>query len=277
MTVSFETQSSLLENTTTVEVVEKAPRLPAGRLVTSREWVAYFHANADQARPLSWWRGAEVTAEELREIARSLQGWQLGETSDGRHLRAAAARYAAQVGDADYPTAVELFIREEQCHGETLGRFLDLAGAGRVESDWGDTLFRAARYCLTSMEVWTTVVVMVETLALVYYNAIRRATGSTLLREICSRILADEVPHLRFQSERLAILFRGRSSFLLALTLFWQRFAFLGVMLLVWLGHRRALRAGGYNWRRYWRTSWDRMNAAWRAMDPRRYDRPDCQ
>src|SRR5438045_2766843 len=109
MAVSFETQSSLLSYQSSIEAEGKAPRLPAGRLVTSREWVAYFHANSDQARPLPWWRGAEVTAEDLREIAHSLQGWQLGETSDGHHLRAAAARHAAQIGDADYPTAVELF------------------------------------------------------------------------------------------------------------------------------------------------------------------------
>jgi hypothetical protein len=211
-----------------------------------------------------------VTEEELAAISRSLQAWQLGETSDGSHLRAAAARYAERVGDPDYLTAVDLFISEEQRHGETLGRFLDLSGVGRVTSDWGDNLFRTARYCLTSMEIWTTAVVMVETLALVYYNAIRRATRSRLLQAICSQILADEVPHLRFQNERLATIFSKRSRFMLGLTLLFQRACFLGVMLLVWLGHRRALRAGGYSWRRYWRAAWDRMNAAWRSMKPRR-------
>jgi hypothetical protein len=45
----------------------------------------------------------------------------------------------------------------------------------------------------------------------------------------------------------------------------------IGVVLLVWLGHRRALRAGGYGWRRYWRAAWSKMNAARRMMDPRRY------
>jgi hypothetical protein len=52
------------------------------------------------------------------------------------------------------------------------------------------------------------------------------------------------------------------------LTLLLQRVFFLLVVLLVWAGHRRALRAGGYGWRRYWRASWDRMNAAWRLMRP---------
>jgi hypothetical protein len=207
----------------------------------------------------------------LATITRSLQAWQLGETSDGRHLRAAAVRYAQQVGDPDYVPAVELFIREEQRHGELLGRFLDLAGVGRVQADWGDRLFRTARYFLTDMEVWTTPVVMVETLALVYYNAIRRATQSAVLRAICAQILADEVPHLRFQCERLAAIFRGRSRFALWLTLLGHRLGFLAVMTLVWLGHRKALRAGGYGWRRFWRAAWDRMNASWRLMGPRRY------
>jgi hypothetical protein len=241
------------------------------RPLTTAAWVAYFRINAARCRPIPWERGAEVTPAQMAAIARSLQAWQLGETSDGRHLRAAAARYADRVGDPDYVRAVELFIGEEQRHGELLGRFLDLAGVGRVASDWGDRLFRAARYGVTDMEVWTTPVVMVETLALVYYNAIRRATRSAVLRAICGQILADEVPHLRFQCERLAILFRRRSRVGLRLTMLVQRLCFLAVVVLVWVGHRRALRAGGYGWRRYWRAAWDRMNAAWRLMDPRRY------
>jgi len=97
------------------------------------------------------------------------------------------------------------------------------------------------------------------------------ANGSAVLRPLCGQILADEGPHLRFQCERLAMLFRGRRRFLFGLTLLAQRLGFLAVMVLVWVGHRRALRAGGYSWRRYWRAAWDRMGAAWQRMDPRRY------
>lgn len=245
---------------------DPALRLPRGRPLTSSEWVAYFRANASRDWPLPWRRSAEVTPAELACIARSLQAWQLGETSDGGHLRAAAARYAQRIGDPDYAVAVELFIREEQRHGAMLGRFLDLAGVGRRQVDWGDRLFRAARYFITDIEAWTTPVVMVETLAVVYYNAVRRATRSPLLRSICARILADEIPHLRFQCERLALLFARRSRPALALTLLGQRLCFLAVMLLVWMGHRGPLRAGGYPWHRYWRASWDRMNHGWRQM-----------
>ena len=86
----------------------------------ARQWVAYFQRNAATLRPIPWERGAEATADELAAIGRSLQAWQLGETSEGNHLRAAAKRYAERVGDPDYPPAVDLFIREEQRHGETL-------------------------------------------------------------------------------------------------------------------------------------------------------------
>ena len=243
----------------------------APRVRTGAEWVAYFQGNAAPRAAFRWHQGAAVTPAELAAISRSLQAWQLGETSDGRRLHAAASCFARRIGDPDYLHAVELFIREEQRHGELLGLFLDLAGAGRIKSDWGDRLFRAARYCLRDIEVWTTPVVMVETLALVYYNAVRRSTRSPLLRAICSRILADEVPHLRFQCERLAMLFQQRGSFTLALTMLSHRLCFLAVLSLVWLGHRRVLRAGCYSWRHYWRASWDRMNACWRLMDPRRY------
>jgi hypothetical protein len=238
---------------------------------TTAEWLVYFRDNAARLRPIPWQAGAEATAEELTSIARSSQAWQLGETSDGRHLRAAAARYAERAGDPDYLPAIDLFIREEQRHGELLGRFLDLAGVGRRTADWGDSLFRAVRYCVTDMEVWTTPVVMVETLAVIYYNAIRLATRSRVLQAVCVQILADEGPHIRFQCQRLAQILRPRSALGRRLTLLGHRLFFSAVLVLVWVGHGKALRAGGYDWRRYWRSAWTKMNAAWRLMDPGRY------
>ncbi len=147
-------------------------------------------------------QGAAITPGELAAIADSLRGWQLGETSDGSHLRAIACKYAEQIGDADFVEMMELFIAEEQRHGATLGRFLDLAGEPRAESDWGNTLFRLFRHCLANMETFTTPVVMAETHALVFYQAIRQASGCPVLRRICEQLLADEIPHIRMQCER---------------------------------------------------------------------------
>lgn len=101
-------------------------------------------------------------------------------------------------------------------------------------------------------------------------EAIRLATRSQVLRAICEQILADEVPHIRFQCERLAILHRSRPAPLRALTMAVHRICFTGITLAVWVGHRRALRAGGYHFSRFWRSAWAKMRIAWRQMTPAR-------
>src|SRR5262245_11873876 len=141
-------------------------------LTPSADWDNYFAANAGQLLEVPWELQPRLTAEERAAIIPSLQAWQLGETSDGAHLRQAAHGYAAAVGDPEFLAAVEGFIREEQRHGETLGQYLDRAGERRIGRDWGDSLFRWCRYAIPSMEIWVSVVIMVETLALVYYAAI---------------------------------------------------------------------------------------------------------
>lgn len=246
---------------------------------TSAEWIAYFSRNAEDSLSVPWESGHGATPEELAEIVPSLRGWQIGETSDGRHLLAAAKNYSAALGDPAFLDAVKLFIAEEQRHGEALGRFLDLAGVRRATWDLGDFLFRLFRYSFPRMEVWATVVVMVESHAMIYYAAIRRATRSPVLRCICDQILRDEVPHLYFQCERLAILQHRRPCAMLWLTRQVHRFLFAGITLAVWVGHRRALRAGGLTFRRFWRNAWYRFNWVQKRSTPSAYHWPktyDC-
>jgi hypothetical protein len=238
---------------------------------SSAEWVAYFDQNARNQRVIPWEQGAGITPVELAAIAASLKGWQLGETSDGSHLLAAAGHYARSIGDPEFIDAVKLFIAEEQRHGSNLGRFLKMAGVELARKDWGDSLFRFVRYALPRMEIWATPVVMVEIHAMVYYNALRRATRSPVLQAICQQILADEVPHIRFQCERLAILHCRRPRWLRAVTMGFHRFMFACITLAVWVGHKKALRAGGYTFGRFWKTVWGKMRFAWRTMNPTAY------
>jgi hypothetical protein len=258
--------------TTEAPVPAGAPELPVVR--TSAQWVAYFRANAARLLEVPWEVGAGVTPEEVEVVVASLRAWQLGETSDGEHLRSAARRYAEAVNDPDFAVAVELFIAEEHRHGASLGRFLDLAGVPRLRWYWGDTVFRAMRHFLARLEACATVVVMVEVQALLYYAAVRRATNSAVLRQLCRQILRDEIPHIRFQCERLAVLHRPNGRLRRWFTAVVHRFLFTGITLAVWVGHRRALRAGGFTFRRFWRTAWVKMRAAWRAMDPNSYRWP---
>ncbi|HEX4000354.1 MAG TPA: ferritin-like domain-containing protein [Pirellulales bacterium] len=234
--------------------------------LSSRQWQDFFRSNTSHQLPLPWDMGAELSAAEARAIIRSLQAWQLGETSDGSHLMAAARRYAARIGDPEFPAVVELFIAEEQRHGELLGRFLDMQGSGRIGRNWGDSLFRLMRARLSSMEIWTTVVIAVETLAMIYYRAVLQATESQLLQTICRQILRDEVPHLQLQYERLAQIYATRGPILRRLTLRSQQILFFGTASAVWIAHRRALRAGRFPLRRFWRSAWKRMGVHWSRM-----------
>ena len=238
----------------------------------STEWYEYYFFNSKARLEIPWQRGAEATQKELRRIASSLQAWQLGETSDGSHLRAAARNYAESIQDPRFIDAVDLFIKEEQRHGEDLGRFLDLVGIPRLKKNWGDRVFRLIRYSIPSMEIWVTPVIMVETIALIYYNAIRKATSSSVLGTICKQILKDEVPHIRFQYERLAILHKKRRHRLLKLTHGLHRVLFFSVVLAVWCGHHKALRAGGYIFKKYWQAAWKKMEFAWERMNPQLYE-----
>lgn len=246
-----------------------------GRAVwTSAEWIAYFEENAKSLLSIPWEVGVNLTPEERELVAASLPSWQLGESSDGARLQTAACRHAESIGDPAFGDVMRMFIKEEQRHGGDLGRVLDLAGIPRKTFDWGDAVFRRIRHLMTQIELNCCVLITVEIHAMMYYAAIRKATGSEVLRKVCQQILADEVPHIRFQCERLAILHRGRSRLLRSLTLALHRVLFTGVTLAIWFWHAPALRAGGFSFRRFWSTSWTKMNNAWKMMDPRGYRWP---
>ena len=211
---------------------------------TSKQWIDYFTLNATRQR-VDWRLQPRLSTAETKAILHSLQAWQLGETSDGKNLIRAASRYALHTGDPAYLEAVVLFIKEEQKHGDNLGRYLDAIGEKRIDWNWGDALFRAVRYFNTSMESWTLAVVVVESTAQVFYQSLKDATGCALLRQICTDILIDEAAHITFQTERLAVLFDAKTPMAKAVYRPLYKYFFFAVSLLVWVAHRRLFRAGG--------------------------------
>ena len=221
-------------------------------MLTSKGWITHFEQNATKNRiDFSWSPG--ITKKELDPILPSLQAWQLGETSDGFHLMKAATRYACRIGDPDYTEAVRLFIKEEQKHGNNLGRYLDAIGQPRIGFNWGDELFRRIRYFNTSMEIWTLAVITVESTAQIFYQAIKDASSCSLLRQICTDILIDEADHIRFQSERMAIIFHSKKSLGQWMAPMLYAIFFIMTSLVVWFAHRKAFRAGGLNLSSYLR------------------------
>jgi hypothetical protein len=94
---------------------------------------------------VSWTSPVRLTDDERRAITASVQQFQLGESSEGSHLHAAARAYAARTGDDAYVSAIEAFIREEQRHARDLARFLTAEGIRLTKHRWPDAVFRWLR------------------------------------------------------------------------------------------------------------------------------------
>jgi len=211
---------------------------------TSKNWIAHFKANALQKR-VDWDIPPGITSAETSAILASLQAWQLGETSEGKNLILASTKYAKSIGDPLYVAAVQLFIKEEQNHGNNLGRYLDSIGKPRIRKNWGDSLFRKVRYFNTNMEIWTLAVIVVESTAQIFYQALKDATKCALLKQICTDILIDEAYHITFQTERLAMIFEGRPPAGKAMRRYVYKAFFYFTSALVWFAHRKLFKAGG--------------------------------
>jgi hypothetical protein len=207
-------------------------------------WTDHFRRNLTVQR-VDWSVTPHITPSQRASILYSLKAWQLGETSDGQHLLAAATAYAHRIGDPDHVEAVQLFIREEQKHGANLGRYIDVIGEERARKDWGDTLFRKLRYFNRSMELWTITVIIVESAAQIFYQALHDATQCHLLRSICADILVDEAHHIKFQNERMHVLFQRKGFYNKALSLSLYSVLFFATIHAIWYGHRKAFLAGG--------------------------------
>jgi len=219
-------------------------------MLTSKKWIEHFRSNSAQQR-IDWSIDPNISAKEISTILHSLQAWQLGETSDGAHLIRASALYAQKINDPDYIEAVKLFIKEEQKHGNNLGKYLDAINKPRIKRDWGDSLFRKIRYYNTSMEIWTLAVITVESTAQIFYQCLKDATGCTLLKQICTDILIDEACHIDFQTERLGILFESKSDLEKKVINKLYTIFFFSTTLVVWMAHKNLFKAGGVNFKKF--------------------------
>lgn len=210
----------------------------------SSYWYQHFNSNIEIKR-VNWQLAPQISEKETDTILRSLQAWQLGETSEGKNLLRASQLYANKIDDLLYVDVVKLFIKEEQKHGNNLGKYLDLIGQPRIQKDWGDSLFRKVRYFNTSMELWTMAVIVVESTAQIFYQSLKDATQCTLLKQICTDILIDEAAHITFQHERLHILFQRKSKVMKYLTYFFYSIFFHITIMTVWFAHKKVFKAGG--------------------------------
>ena len=212
---------------------------------TTQDWVDHFRWNGSVAMRVPWHIGPDLSDAERAAIAHSIQMFQLGENSEGRHLMRYARAWAERIGDPAYPEAIRMLIGEEQRHAGVLGRFMEMNGIARLKRGCTDGIFWRARNMFGNLEISISVLVTAEIIAKVYYPALREATGSIVLRAICEQIHREEIAHVEFQTEQLARIREGRRACAIVATRVLHRLFFYPTMIVVGLSHRMALRRGG--------------------------------
>ncbi len=219
------------------------------------QWHRHFLGNRHGFPSLPWNNPYRLSADEIRLVGGAIQQFQLGEWARGRGFRRRAATHPVLGRDPWFLPALELFIAEEQGHSQILGRFLDREGIPRLESHWVDGIFRRLRK-LAGLEVCAMVLVTAEVLAMPFYQALRDATRSDLLRSIAVRILCDEAAHLRYQALTLGLIRRPLGEMARAIRSLGHRMLFLAAACTLWQQHGRVFRAAGWRFRRFWKESW---------------------
>jgi len=212
------------------------------------QWKEYFHLNRGHFTHIDIDRPDVLTDEERSAVSSSLQQFQRGEHSEGKHLYSFAAKH----GDRDYTDCIRLFIVEEQRHAMVLSAYMKRYRIPLLRDHWVDNVFRKLRK-LSGIENTVRVLLVAEIIAKIYYRALYKATSSELLKEMCSQILQDEDQHIRFQCDALKQFQQKKSMVARFFRSGWQFILMNGTILVVWVYHHKVLARGGYSFSRFLR------------------------
>jgi hypothetical protein len=228
-----------------------ATEIPASGTSLYQPWYRHFLENRDNPPVLYWHDSYLLCAAERRLLGRSIQQFQLGEWAQGRGLVRRASSRAVLSTDPWFLPSLELFIAEEQGHSRMLGCFLDRQRIPRLGNHWVDGMFRRLRK-LAGLEVCAMVLVTAEVLAVPFYQALRDATRSQLLRSICTRILRDEAAHLKYQALTLGLIRRPLGNRARVIRSLVHSMLFHSTALVLWQQHHSVFYAAGWDFRRFW-------------------------
>lgn len=222
-------------------------------------WQKHFENNEFSNNSINWEVEDIFTEEEYKHIKKSLPAFQLGESSEGKHLIQAAKDYANEQNDPYLVAITRLFIKEEQGHALLLKRFMDKHKIPTLKKLWADDVFRKLRKNV-GFELSVTILITAELLSLIYYSALFNATSNKLLKSICEKLVKDEVVHIKYESELLNHIRNEKPFLIKQLTRFAHQFFYFGTMLVVYFSHHRILNAGDYSFGRFWTACWQEFS-----------------
>lgn len=225
---------------------ESAPMPPSqlsiieDNLFRSKEWLSYFRHN-NSLRPFVKLPDEIEIDPALREpLVRSLQRFQIGETGDGKHLK----RFAARMGDADYGECIDLFIKEEQGHGQVLAEVIRSLNGTLITWHWTDLVFILLRRML-GLKTEIFILLIAEVVGKCFYKAVADKVNNDLIRDVFSLIVLDEIAHLSFHSQFLFTQLKSKSFVKKAVVHYaWSAIFYTACFVFI-LDHRKTLSALG--------------------------------
>lgn len=207
---------------------------------SAKDWLSYFQHNKN-LRPLVHLPDLIEMEEHIRApLIRSLQKFQIGETGEGKHLK----KFAKRIGDQDYIQCIDLFIREEQAHGQVLAEVIRSLDGTLITWHWSDLVFILLRRML-GLKTEIFILLIAEVVGKCFYKAVADKVQDERLREIFSLIVLDEIAHLSFHSQFLFTQLLSKTFIKKALVHYVWSLIFYTACFVFILDHRKTLNALG--------------------------------
>jgi hypothetical protein len=221
-------------------------------------WLAHFRRNRENRPEPDWSAPVTLPAHVVRPLLRSLEQFQLGDGGGPACLIAwDAERFRSQSEEAR--ALVDLWFAEEREHARLLGAAVDRFGGQRITGHWSFTAFCLVRRWF-GVRFELTVLLLTEIVSTAYYRLLRRHGDDPALRSVCGLILRDEMGHVAFHRDRLALAGRaGRAGY----GPWWAfRFRLLGLAAasVLWVSHAPGLRALGASGAEFYREVWSELS-----------------
>lgn len=214
-----------------------------------KHWLNHFEHNRDNRHQIPWSDCINVAPGILPAFVRSLQRFQIGESGEGRHLRAAAG----STGDLHYIKAIDLFIKEEQEHARLMAGILKQLNAPLLTSHWTDGCFILLRR-LFGLNQELMVLLTPEIIARRYFRLLHDQIEDPTVKAVCVQILHDEEGHVAFHVDYLRRAFAQKSLLGRAFLRGSWRILFRLSVFIVLLDHRSLLKACNVSAANFW---WD--------------------
>jgi hypothetical protein len=222
-------------------------------MITQR-YLDHFKVNAKQVllcQPDDY----QLSLEERETISSSVQAFQLGEASEGRHLLSMARNYSEESQNPAYHQAIAYLIKEENRHSAYLGKFMRAQGIPLKKSCWTNKIFRGLRR-FAGLELSLRTLVSAELIALTYYDCLGESSGSPLLKRICECMVEEEEMHVEFQMHHIHEINFQKFPLMMALADLGHAVILASTLCAVWLEHRKVLRKK-FVFSTYFKKVWD--------------------